>query len=276
MMRHWGLTSWRRADPAQAQIPASRVAQVGSDGSVRKDGAITPDGHIVNTSYTVNSPHPPAMDAPGQRGQLVPELDAPTIGDRLSERGVSWKWYAGGWDAALAGRADDTFQFHHQAFAFFRRNADGTEGRRLHLADETAFLSDLHAHRLPAVSFIKPLGVDNEHPGYASLLAGQAHVASLVSAHQQSPEWRSTAVIITYDENGGRYDHVPPPAGDRWGPGVRVPAIIVSPLARRHLVDHTRYETVSILRLIERRWGLEALGERDEKANDLTAAFAFD
>ena len=83
-------------------------------------------------------------------------------------------------------------------------------------------------------------------------------------------------MIITYDENGGRYDHVAPPVGDRWGPGVRVPAIIVSPLARRHLVDHTRYETVSILRLIERRWGLEALGERDEKANDLTAAFAFD
>src|SRR5207237_382268 len=83
-------------------------------------------------------------------------------------------WYSGGWDAALAGRADDTFQFHHQAFAFFRRYADGTEGRRLHLADETAFLSDLHAHRLPAASFIKPLGVDTEHPGYARLLAAQA------------------------------------------------------------------------------------------------------
>ena len=91
--------------------------------------------------------------------------------------------------------------------------------------------SPTSTRRLPAVSFIKPLGVDNEHPGYASLLAGQAHVASLVSAHQQSPEWRSTAVIITYDENGGRYDHVPPPAGDRWGPGVRVPAIAQYPLS---------------------------------------------
>ena len=265
-----------RWDTAQAPIPASMVAQIGPDGSLTKDGAITPDGHIVNTSFTVNSPHPPAMDAPAQRGRLVPELDAPTIGDRLSERGVSWKWYSGGWDAALVGKADTTFQFHHQPFAFFRRYADGTEGRREHLADETAFLADLHAHRLPAVSFIKPLGIDNEHPGYTSLLAGQAHVASLVSALQQSPEWRSTAVIITYDENGGRYDHVAPPAGDRWGPGVRVPAIIVSPFARRHLVDHTRYETVSILRLIERRWGLEPLGDRDEGAGDLTGAFAFD
>ncbi len=106
-------------------------------------------------------------------------------------------------------------------------------------------------------------------------MRGQDHVASLVSAIQASPEWRSAAVIITYDENGGRYDHVAPPPGDGWGPGVRVPAIIVSPFARRHLVDHTRYETVSILRLIERRWRLELLGERDAQANDLTAAFDF-
>ncbi|HEY2706338.1 MAG TPA: acid phosphatase [Candidatus Dormibacteraeota bacterium] len=262
-----------RWDTHQAPVPASKVAQLGPDGSLLRDGYITPDGHVVNTSFTVNHPHPASFDAPDQRGLLVPNLDEPTIGDRLSDAGVPWRWYAGGWDAALQGRADSTFQFHHQPFAFFRRYADGTEAKRRHLADESAFLDDLHAHRLPGVSFIKPLGVDNEHPGYATLLKGQDHVASLVAAIQASPEWRSTAVIITYDENGGRYDHVAPPPGDRWGPGVRVPAIVVSPFARRHLVDHTRYETVSILRLIERRWRLEPLGERDAEANDLTAAF---
>jgi acid phosphatase len=264
-----------RWDTRQAPVPASKVAQLGPDGSLVKDGSITPDGHIVNTSYTVNQPHPATFDAPDQRALLVPNLDDPTIGERLSDAGVPWRWYAGGWDAALQGRPDATFQFHHQPFAFFRRYADGTEEKRRHLADETAFLDDLHAHRLPGVSFIKPLGIDNEHPGYASLLAGQRHVASLVSAIQQSPEWRSTAVIVTYDENGGRYDHMAPPSGDRWGPGVRVPTIIVSPYARHHAVDHTRYETVSILRLIERRWRLRPLGERDAGANDLTAAFDF-
>jgi len=156
-----------------------------------------------------------------------------------------------------------------------RRYADGTEARRQHLADESALLADLRAHRLPSIAFVKPLGIDNEHPGYATLVAGQQHVAALVAAIQQSPEWRHTAIVITYDENGGRYDHVAPPKGDRWGPGVRVPTIIVSPYARRHTVDHTRYETLSILRFIERRWGLEALGERDARANDLTAAFEF-
>jgi phospholipase C len=264
-----------RWDTEQAPIPAAKVAQLGPDGSLRKDGSITPDGHIVNTSFTVNTPHPPSFDAPDQRGLLVPNLDNATIGERLSDAGVPWKWYAGGWDAALAGKADSTFQFHHQPFAFFRRYADGTEAKQRHLVDETAFLDDLRAHHLPGVSFIKPLGIANEHPGYASLMAGQEHVASLVSAIQRSPEWRSTAVIITYDENGGRYDHVAPPSGDRWGPGVRVPAIIISPYARRHLVDHTRYETVSILRFIERRWHLRPLGERDAHANDLTAAFDF-
>jgi phospholipase C len=127
---------------------------------------------------------------------------------------------------------------------------------------------------LPAVTFIKPLGPDNEHPGYASLLQGQEHVAGLVQAVIASPYWKDTAIIITYDENGGRWDHVPPPVVDRWGPGTRVPTIVISPLARRRYVDHTYYDTTSILKLIERRWGLAPLGARDAAANDLSNAFA--
>jgi phospholipase C len=73
----------------------------------------------------------------------------------------------------------------------------------------------LRAGTLPAVSFVKLLGADNEHPGYADLLRGQQAVADLDAAVQASPYWRDTAVIITYDENGGRWDHVAPPAGDR-------------------------------------------------------------
>jgi acid phosphatase len=66
-------------------------------------------------------------------------------------------------------------------------------------------------------------------------------------------------VIVTYDENGGYWDHVAPPKGDRWGPGIRIPAIIVSPFARKHLVDHTPYDTTSILRLITERFDLPVL-----------------
>jgi phospholipase C len=123
------------------------------------------------------------------------------------------------------------------------------------------------------VSFVKPLGPDNEHPGYASLLKGQKHVAVLVRAIMVSRAWEDTAIIITYDENGGRWDQVPPPRVDRWGPGMRVPAIVISRFAKRRYVDHTYYDTTSIMKLIARRWGLAPLGTRDAAASDLSNAF---
>jgi phospholipase C len=118
-------------------------------------------------------------------------------------------------------------------------------------------------------------GANNEHPGYAALSAGQQHVADLVSAIQASPYWSDTAVIITYDEYGGRWDHVPPPVVDRWGPGVRVPAIVISPFARRGFIDHTQYDTSAILKLIETRWSLQPIGTRDSASGDLSTAFDF-
>jgi phospholipase C len=100
-------------------------------------------------------------------------------------------------------------------------------------------------------------------------------VAELVNQVRSSKFWKDSAIVITYDENGGRWDHVAPPKGDRWGPGTRVPAVIISPFAKKHFVDHTQYETVSILRFIEKRWSLPPLAPRDAKANDLTSAFDF-
>jgi acid phosphatase len=146
---------------------------------------------------------------------------------------------------------------------------------RSHLKDEADFFGDLAAGRLPAAAFVKPIGDDNEHPGYATLAAGQQHIARLVKAVQDSSVWPQAVIIVTYDEHGGRWDHVPPPVIDRWGPGQRVPAVIISPFAKKGFVDHTQYETVSILKFITTRWGLPPLEERDRHANDLTHAFAF-
>jgi phospholipase C len=125
------------------------------------------------------------------------------------------------------------------------------------------------------VAFVKPIGAHNEHPGYADLLSGQQYVADLVQAVQDSPVWKDSVIILTYDEGGGRWDHVPPPPGDQFGPGTRIPALIVSPFAKRGFVDHTSYETVSILKLIETRWNLAPLGSRDAAANNLLNAFDF-
>jgi acid phosphatase len=230
------------------------------------DNQVTPDGYAINTAYSINHPHPSAA-------AYVPNQTNPTIGDRLSANGVSWKWYSGGWDAALAGNADPLFQFHHQPFIYYQNYADGTAAKAEHLQDETQFFADLQHRSLPSVTFIKPLGPDNEHPGYADLARGQNHVADIVQAVKDSPYWKDAVIIVTYDENGGRWDHVPPPVIDRWGPGTRVPAIIISPFAKRGFIDHTQYETVSILRLIEERWGLAPLTSRDANANDLLNAF---
>src|SRR5262249_46895549 len=147
---------------------------------------------------------------------------------------------------------DPLFQWHHQPFAYYNNfapflfdsatgkfvvnnspttvNADGSK----HLADENNFFSDLSNGSLPAVTFIKPLGPDNEHPGYTNLLRGQQHVADIVHAVQNSPDWAHTAVIITYDEHGGRWDHVSAPdANGIWGDGARVPGIVISPYAKQ-------------------------------------------
>ena len=93
---------------------------------------------------------------------------------------------------------------------------------------------------------------------------------------EQSPFWSKSIVIVTFDENGGFWDHVPPPVIDRWGPSTRVPTVIISPFAKKGFIDHTTYDTTAILKLIELRFGLQCLGDRDKKSNDLTNAFDFD
>jgi phospholipase C len=258
--------------PVWPNAPANLIATFDAQGNVVNDNAVTPDGYVVNTALSINRPHPARITDPAQ---LMPSQIFPTIGDRLNETGISWAWYAQGWDDALAGRPDRTFAFHHQPFVYFANYADGTKAKAARLKDERDFLRALTTNTLPAVSFIVLLDSDSEHPGAGSVLKGQKHVARLVKAVRTSPYWADSAIIIAYDENGGRWDHVPPPVVDRWGPGTRVPAIIISPYAKRGFVDHTRYDTTSILKFIETRWNLAPLGTRDAAANDLTNAFDF-
>ena len=258
--------------PVFPGAPASATVQLDAQGGLVKDGFVTPDGYAVNTAFSVNAPHPAGIPV----ASLVPNQTFATIGDRLSAKGISWAWYAGGWNDALAGHPGPLYQFHHQPFIYFAHFADGTAAKAEHLKDEQDFVQALAAGTLPAVAFVKPYGLANEHPGYTDLLTGETHVQGLIDAVRASRVWRHTAIIITYDENGGFWDHVAPPAGDRWGPGSRVPALVISTFARRGVVDHHRYDTTSILALIEHRWGLEPLSSRDAAADPLSGAFRAD
>ncbi len=236
-------------------------AAVTATGDIVKDGAVTPDGYAVNTLEPANGPH----RADIQSDHLLPPQDMPTIGDRLTEKGTSWAWYAGGYNDAVAGHPDKLFEVHHQPFMYFQNYAPGTPGAS-HLRDEADFIKAITTGTLPAVSFWKPIGEDDEHPGYSNLQRGELHAGEMLKQIENSTAWAHTLVIVTYDENGGEWDHVPPPRSDRWGPGTRVPLLIVSPLAKKGFVDKTQYDTPSILSLIEHKYGLKPLGDRDARA----------
>jgi len=245
-------------------------APLGS-GSIKFDNHLTVDPDENGDYHAVNTVQPSSWPF-DLHGPFLPLLKNPTIGDRLSEASVAWKWYSGGWDQAVAGNPDPNFQEHHQPFNYYANFAPGTPGRS-HLVDLKELAVDLAGNNLPAVSFVKFQGELNEHPGYADVASGQQATADLVKLIQDSTAWDSTLIIITYDENGGRWDHAPPPVIDKWGPGTRVPTILISPFVKRGFVDHTQYETVSILRFIEDRWKLKPLGTRDAGAKSFTAAF---
>ncbi|RMQ41726.1 Acid phosphatase [Pseudomonas cichorii] len=242
--------------------------------------AITPDGYAVNTLAPpywptwLRDPQNPDYSKPDLANVLVPQSHE-HIGDKLSKKGIEWAWYAGAWQVTLDEYKDSTgipkipnFQYHHQPFNYFKQQGPQNpveRKKRLRdggLGDESSsnrFLADAEAGKLPAVSFYKPQGNLNMHAGYADVASGDRHIDRVIKVLRNSPQWENMVIVITVDENGGWWDHVAPPKGDRFGPGTRIPALVVSPFARKGSVDHTVYDTASILRLITRLHGLETL-----------------
>ncbi|WP_211463397.1 acid phosphatase [Collimonas silvisoli] len=250
----------------------------------QKDSTLTPKD-ASGMFYAVNTMQPPfqpsgnaaatvAAYADPSKATTLPIQTQTTIGDQLTVKGVDWAWYAGAWNAAVADAPNATrsviysgktqFQPHHQPFNYYSRfdpaTTAGAAERASHLKDfDASFLQDATAGKLPAVAFYKPQGNLNQHPGYANVADGDAHIADVIAKLQASPQWKHMLIVVTYDENGGFWDHVGPPKGDRWGPGTRLPAILVSPYAKKGFVDHTQYDTASILRFITKRYALPVL-----------------
>jgi acid phosphatase len=280
--------------PRLKQAKDAKLSALDAAPTFAKSGNIAPvnyfgDGkfYAVNTmqpAYQPSGNKPAATDAaylyadPSIATTLPPQTHT-TIGDALDAKRIDWIWYSGSWDVALAdGRrspvlsreaiyAPETaggnpdFQPHHQPFNYYERfdPMAHAEQRAAHLKDYSALLADAAAGRLPAVTFYKPQGNLNQHAGYASVAEGDAHIAGLIAKLRASPQWPHMVIVITYDEFGGAWDHVAPPQADQLGPGARIPALIISPFAKRGTVDHTQYDTESILRLITRRFDLDVL-----------------
>lgn len=268
---------------------------------------LTPDGYSVNTAQPPFQPSgiPPAPDGPRElanpkgmivgpwdNGEPVPPQHSRTIGDTLSARGVSWAWYAAGYRQALAdgmqapdqprrviyhkGDGSPNYQPHHQPFNYHARFAPATADRAKHLLDGEDFMKAIDQGQLPTVSFYKPSGVDNQHPSYTDIMTGDAHISALLERLRASPQWPDMLVIVTYDENGGYWDHVPPPTGpgwgDRFGPGSRIPTLLIGPHVKKGHIDSTPMDTTSILKFLTRRFGLEPLPGVRGNMGDLSSA----
>ena len=186
--------------------------------------------------------------------------DIRTLPDLLQARGIPWKYYL-----SVAPYFDILRAIPHIRYGPMWND----------VVAEERFILDVRAGSLPAVSWLLPPVAESDHPGYGDLCDGENWTVRAINAIMQSPAWKHTAIVLTWDDFGGFYDHVPPPHLDVYGMGPRVPAIIISPWSKPGTIFHRTADFSSVLRFIETIFHLPSLTERDRRANDLMGAFDF-
>ena len=188
-----------------------------------------------------------------------PCINVKVLPDLLQAHGVSWKEYRGDnpWVQPLR-------MVRHVRFSPMYRNVVG----------DGQFLRDLHSGHLPSVSWLTPSFALSDHPP-ASICEGENWAVDILNQVMSSRYWSSTAVVLTWDDFGGFFDHVPPPHVDLYGLGPRVPALVISPWAKRGAIDHQTMEFASVLRFIETVFNLPPLTSRDADTSDMLSAFDF-
>jgi phospholipase C len=201
------------------------------------------DGSVNTSEFTI----PP-----------VPQL---TIADSLTTANVNWKYYGDGWDLYLQ---DPNFNNPWNQYCNICNFAQYETSimtnptlREEHLQDVTDLYNDIYNGTLPPVSFVKPSGFLDGHPASSKLDLFEGFVKKIITEVQANPTlWASTAIFITFDEGGGNYDSGYVQPIDFFGDGTRIPFIAVSPFSKGGTVDHTYYDHVSIIKFIEKNWGL--------------------
>jgi phospholipase C len=183
-----------------------------------------------------------------------------TLPQLLESNGVSWRYFMGG-------------TFNQQVVKMVKEIRFSPLWKKVEPTE--SFDRFVRQRRLPAVSWLVPPPSVNDHPASGSLCQGENWTVDRLNVLMKSPYWRHTAVILTWDDFGGFYDHVPPPHVDLYGYGPRVPAIVISPWARPRHVDHHTYDFSSVLRTIEELHGLGTLGKRDAIARPMWGSFDF-
>ena len=236
--------------------------------------------------------------------RVFPCFDFRTLADELDAKGLSWRYYAPAITVKFAAQKDDIYyasalppgvlstKARHDArdesagrprfnfgqlWSAFDAVAHQRYGRRWAsnvVSPPAQAIRDIQRGRLAAVTWIVPDWINSDHP-LSKSTSGPSWVAALVNAVGLSPYWKDTAIVITWDDSGGWYDHVAPPVVDFDGLGIRVPILVVSPYAKHGAVVHTQYEFGSMLRLAESAFDLAPLAASDARANDLADCFDF-
>jgi phospholipase C len=188
-----------------------------------------------------------------------------TLAELLQSTGHSWKYY----DEKRNPKAHSLWN----PMPGFKGIANSPK-LMSHLVSLNEFYKDAKEDRLPEVCWIVPNAEDSEHPP-ADSARGMWHVTGLVNAVMQSPAWKTSIIIVTWDDYGGFYDHVAPPQVDKYGYGPRVPALVISPWAKPGYISHIYYDFTSPLKLIEDHFGLAPLAARDQAANNMLDCFDF-
>jgi len=293
-------------------------------------GVVHPDAEGVGT--IINDPNPTYDDCSSSKYPTVSFVDGhKNIGDLLNAKGVTWGWFEGGF-RPTSRKADGTavcgathqniggvtvsdYIPHHEPFQYYKSTSNphhlapssvamiGHQDQANHQYDLKDFWAAVKAGNMPAVSFLKAAGYQDGHAAYSDPLDEQQFIVKTINRLQKSPDWRSTAVVIAYDDSDGWYDHQMPPVvsqssdvnhdalsdvgmcgenatggyQDRCGYGPRLPLLVVSPFAKRNFVDHSVTDQSSILRFIEDNWHTGQIGDDsfDAKAGSLENMFNF-
>jgi phospholipase C len=249
----------------------NRLFTIAADSAGTRDGpnAKIPRPHGEAKSWGCDAPDGETVevfDPEGTRMESFPCFDMQTEGDLLTKAGVPWASYS-------AEHSQNGYIWSAYNSIKHIRETDQWDQ---HVFPVDNVIQDIGANRLPPVTWIMPRFEDSEHPKFkTSLCEGENWTTQVVNAIMNSPEWKDTAIFISWDEWGGYYDHVPPQQVDTFGLGFRVPLLVISPYAVSGKIDHHWGEFSSVLRFIEENWGLGHLTDRDAGASDLSYDFDF-
>ncbi len=234
---------------------------------------------IIGTPRNANFPGQPIWGCDSIAGSVVERIAATgkhqfvrpcfssfaTLQDTLDAAHVGWKYYAPPYPQfGYIWSVFDSVQKVRQTALW-----------KQHVASDAQFMTDAGHNALPAVSWLINDTYHSDHPLGGSICTGEDRTVAEINAIMRSPAWKDTAIVLTWDDFGGFYDHLAPPHSDQLGWGPRVPTLIISPYAKPRYIDSKTYDFTSVVRFIETRYNLPALGKRDAAANPLSGAFDF-